>query len=162
MSSAAAKQVDDTQAERVDSIYTTRDDLARSFNPVTPHERMLVTAIAQAWERLQRAYDLERRAFEQTDPLELINNDLDKFKAITRFITDSERIYRRAVEELRRTQRTRQSAAGQPSRRRPAAQIIPLHTHAAERPGDTLVSSAEPNPNSKTNGRPQIADPGDT
>ena len=160
--SAAAKQIADTQAERLDSIYTTRDDIARSFNPVTPHERMLVTAIAQAWERLQRAYDLERRAFEQTDPLELINNDLDKFKAITRFVTDCERIYRHAIEELRRTQRTRQSAPGQPSRHRPTAQIVSLQPHPRPEPGDTLVSSPQLNPNSKTNGRHQIADPGDT
>jgi hypothetical protein len=70
MSSAAAKQIADASAERLDSIYTTRDDIARSFNPVTQHERMLVTAVAQAWERLQRAYELERRTFEPADPTE--------------------------------------------------------------------------------------------
>ena len=150
--SAAAKQIADTSAHRPDSFYTTRDDIARSFNPVTPHERMLVTAIAQAWERLQRAYDLERRAFEQTDPLEL-NNDLDKFKAITRFITDCERIYRRALEELRRTQRTRQSVP---------ARIVPLQRHPQREPGATVVSFDPPDPNPKTNGRPPIAGPGDT
>lgn len=159
MSSAAAKQPANTVPERADSIYTTRDDLARSFNPVTPHERMLVSAIAQAWERLQRAFDLEHRAFDQTDPLELINNDLDKFKAITRFVTDSERLYRRAIEELRRAQRNRQAP--------PAAQrtpkIVSVQRHPHSDPGDTLVSSSNPNPNPhpKTNGRPQIADPRD-
>ena len=157
MSSAAAKRPANTVPERADSIYTTRDDLARSFNPVTPHERMLVSAIAQAWERLQRAYDLERRAFDQTDPLEVINNDLDKFKAITRFVTDSERLYRRAIEELRRGQRTRQSAPAA----RPAPKIVPVQRHPRPEPGVTLVSSPTPSPNSTTNGRPQIADPRD-
>lgn len=119
----AHSQAHATQAEDFgpapDPIYATRDDIARSLNPANAHERMLVSAIAQAWERFQRACEIERRVFEKTDPVELLDNDLKKFKAVTRHVAECERMYRRAHEELRRAQRDRRAAPEQPERRRP-------------------------------------------
>ncbi len=97
-----------------DTVYTLRDDLARAHSPANAHERMLITAIAQAWIRLQAAYDLERRLFEKTDPLELLSNDLERFKVIARHISECERIWRRAVEELERAKRKRIDAVTGP------------------------------------------------
>ncbi len=67
----------------LDPVYTTRDDIARTHNPATPYERMLLTAAAQAWQRYQQALDLEKRLFAKTDPLELFSSNLEAFKAIT-------------------------------------------------------------------------------
>ncbi len=67
----------------LDPVYTTRDDIARTHNPATPYERMLLTAAAQAWQRYQQALDLEKRLVAKTDPLDLFSSNLDAFKAIT-------------------------------------------------------------------------------
>ncbi len=121
----------------LDPVYTLRDDLARSFNPANAHERMLVTAIAQAWHSLQDAYHLKRRIFEKTDPLELFSSDLERFKSINRHVTECERIWRRAMDELGRTQRRRQrESLASPNARRdrpaPPAPIVPIAAAAPE------------------------------
>lgn len=110
MSATALQRVD--QAEpAIDPVYISRDDLAQSFNPANGHERMLVTAAAQAWQRLQRAYDMERRLLETTDLLDLFKSDPDAFKSMARHIAECERIWRRALEALERVQRATAKAA---------------------------------------------------
>ena len=89
-------------------VYQLRDDLAHSYNPANAHERMLVTQIAQAWIRLQRAYDAERRYFEGRDSMEIIATKLDEFKAITRYVTDCERAWRHSTLNLEKSQRRRE------------------------------------------------------
>ncbi len=91
----------------LDPVYTTRDDIARTHNPATPYERMLLTAAAQAWQRYQQALDLEKRLFAKTDPLDLFSTNLEAFKAITRHVATCEGAWRRAMEQLERAQRSR-------------------------------------------------------
>jgi hypothetical protein len=108
--STATSQAD-SAPDRID-LYRLRDDLARSYNPANAHERMLVLAIAQAWQRLRRAYDAEERFFASRDILMAIGSNQDEFKAITRYVSDCERARRHAVAELERTQRRRCLAGG--------------------------------------------------
>jgi hypothetical protein len=129
---------------QVDPVYTLRDDLAHAHQPVNAHERMLITAIAQAWQRLQRAYDMERRVHEKTDPLDLFNNDLDRFKALARHIAECERIWRRAVEELERAKRRRPEGTSSVRRAFRVAPRPPLRTET------TRPDLPEPVPESGT------------
>jgi hypothetical protein len=94
----------------IDPVYLTRDDLARTFNPVTPYERMLLLNAAQAWHRLQKARELDRRFFETTDPLEVFTKNADAFKTLTRYVTDCERSWRHAIEAIERAIRNRTAA----------------------------------------------------
>jgi hypothetical protein len=86
-------------------LYRLRDDLVRAYNPATAHELMLITQIAQAWLRLQRAYATEQRYFEGRDILETIATKLNEFKAVTRFSTDCERAWSHATQNLEECQR---------------------------------------------------------
>jgi hypothetical protein len=118
-----------TESGAVDPVYLLRDDLACTYNPANAHERMLVTAIAQAWQSLQQAHELKRRVFEKTDPLELFSSDLDRFKTIHRLVADCERMWRRAMDELGRAQRRRlrETLASPNARRdRPPAPVVPV------------------------------------
>lgn len=84
-------------APAVDPVYALRDELARVYNPTTAHERMLVTVMAQALQRLHHAYELERRVFAETGPLELFSSNLEAFKTIARHVAECERAWRRAL-----------------------------------------------------------------
>lgn len=98
-------------------------DFTESYLPANAHERMLVTNLAECWIRVQRARDAERRFFEGRDLLELIDANQEKYKLITRYVTDCERGWRHAVHELETTQRRRLRAekrAETNDRRRPA------------------------------------------
>jgi hypothetical protein len=95
-----------------DDLYLLRDDLARSYGPANAHERMLVTNTAECWLRLARARDAERRFFEGRDVLAIIDAELQKFKIITKYVTECERAWRASVRELERTQKRRFEAAG--------------------------------------------------
>lgn len=100
-------------------LYRFRDELAHTHNPANAHERMLVTHIAQAWLRLQLARDTERRYFEGRDMVEIISTKLNEFKAVTRFVADSERSWRQAVISLEQCQRRRKhESLFQPNPRR--------------------------------------------
>jgi hypothetical protein len=124
MSATAPQRVVNPE-HSVDPVYTTRDDLASSFNPANAHERMLVTAAAQAWQRLQRAYDLERRLLETTDLLDLFTSNPEGFKSIARHIAECERIWRRALEALERVKRSNAAAAKmQTASPRPRPRVI--------------------------------------
>ena len=63
-------------------------------------EQMLARAADQAWSRLQQAYELENQVFERTPAIDLFNDDLERFKVITRHIAECERIWRRTAETL--------------------------------------------------------------
>lgn len=85
-----------------------RDEIAQTLPPANAVERMLLAQVAQSWERLQRAYELERQYFKGRDVAEIIRTKLDEFKAVTRYVTDSERAWRHALLNLEKTQRRRQ------------------------------------------------------
>ena len=63
-------------------------------------EQMLALAVDQAWRRLQRAYELETLVYEQIPAIDLFNEDLERFKVLTRHIVECERIWRRASDDL--------------------------------------------------------------
>ncbi len=91
----------------VDPVYLTRDDLARSLNPINDLERMLVTAAAQAWHALQNARELEAQVFAQTRPLDLFSTRLEHFKTITRHVANADRAWRQAMAAFDRAKRNR-------------------------------------------------------
>jgi hypothetical protein len=157
--STAASQADSTP-DRLD-LYRLRDDLSRSYNPANAHERMLVTAIAQAWQRLQRAYDAEERFFAKRDMLEIIGSNVDEFKTITRYVSECERARRHAVAELERTQRRRSIAGGfSPNARRHA---VPADATPPPEPGPepaVAISSSEIHPIEKIVDRVAASEPG--
>jgi hypothetical protein len=88
-------------------FYRVRDDLAHTHNPANAYELMLVTQMAQAWLRLQRAYDTEKLYFESHDIMETIATKLNEFKTVTRFVTDCDRAWRHAKQNLETCQRRR-------------------------------------------------------
>ena len=121
----------------LDPVYGLRDDLAEHFKPTSGYERLLVGAAAQALQRYQDAQKLERRLFEKVDPLELLTNNPDTFKTITRHVADCERAWRKALEEIRRAIRQREPGrlAQRPPRFSAAACAVhrraPEHSRAA-------------------------------
>lgn len=124
MNSAAAAHAEPAR-ERLD-LHQLRDDLVRGYAPANAQERMLVTQIAQSFLRLQRAQDAEARYFETKDILEAMQSDFERYKAITRYVSECERAWRQAVEILEKAQRRR--------------------TRAARRAGPVRVYSAPPDP----------------
>jgi hypothetical protein len=84
-----------------------RDELAQVTPPANALERMLLTQVAQSWERLQRAYELEDRYFKGRDMTEIVRTKLEEFKALTRYVTDCERAWRHALLNLEKAQRRR-------------------------------------------------------
>jgi hypothetical protein len=116
--------------------YRLRDELAQSFAPANAQERLLTTQIAQAWLRLQQAYETERRYLEKNDPLEALRSDFERYKFVTRLVTDCERAWRHAVAMLERTQRRRlreQLASPRPRTRTPAPSTLSMRCTG---PGD--------------------------
>ena len=108
------------------------DDLTRNYNPANGFEQMLVIAIAQAWLRLQRAQQAEQRYCATRDMVEVLTTKLDEFKAVTRWVTDCDRGWRKAVALLEQTQRRRQkeASAAAPSARRSQSRPAPLQPAA--------------------------------
>jgi hypothetical protein len=108
-------------------LYHLRDSLAQTYHPANAHERMLVTGIAQAWIRLERARELEQRYFEGQDMLAIIRARLAEFKAITRYATDCERAWRHAILALEKSQRQRKRipTLASPNARRAADRPTP-------------------------------------
>lgn len=100
-----------------------RDDIAEHFKPVTGYERHLVAISARAYERYEKALEMERRAFARTDPFEMLNKQPDLFKSITRYVADAERGWRKSLEEIRRA-----------IRQRPKGQTVPPANKAAAHP----------------------------
>ena len=123
----------------LDPVYGLRDDLAGHFKPINAFERLLLGVAAQALLRYQDAQKLERRLFEKVDPLELLTNNPDTFKTITRHVADCERAWRKALEEIRRAIRQRETTLDCPNTRRasqrPAAPpvAVPIN-HAKSAP----------------------------
>src|ERR1035441_10028920 len=103
---SAAVKTAEAAADWVE-VYRVRDDLAQSYSPANALERMLITQMAQSWLRLQRAYAAEERYFKTRDVLEAIANEFDRYKAITRQVTDCERAWRHAMLHLEKAQRRR-------------------------------------------------------
>lgn len=101
-----------------------RDGIAEHFKPATAYERHLVTIAARAYERYEKALDMEQRAFAKTDPLEMLAKQPDLFKSITRFVADAERGWRKSLEEIRRAIRQRPKTAV-PSGARPRQDTAP-------------------------------------
>jgi hypothetical protein len=130
---SAATTTAPSSPDRIE-LFELRDELAQTYNPVNAHERMLVTAIAQSWIRLERARELERRYFEGQDMLEVIRTKLAEFKAVTRFVTDCERAWRHAALDLEKSQRRRQ---------RPTL-ASPRARRAADRPAPPAPASVLP------------------
>ena len=85
-----------------------RDELAEAHKPADGYERMLVSEIAQAWFRLEKAREVEQRYCSTRDMVEVITTKLEEFKAITRYVAECERAWRHAVESLERSQHRRQ------------------------------------------------------
>src|SRR5664279_4040861 len=92
----------------LDPAHTLSDEIAQTHPPANGYERMLATAVALAWERLERAHEVERQYFKGRDMAEIIRPKLDEFKAVTRYVTDCERAWRHALANLEKTQRRRQ------------------------------------------------------
>lgn len=88
-------------------LYRLRDELAQIHQPANAYERMLVTQIAQSWLRLQRAAKLEQDYFQANDLMEVIATKLDQFKAVTRYASDCDRAWHKAVALLKTAQRQR-------------------------------------------------------
>ncbi len=119
----------------LDPVYGIRDDIARTHSPVTPYERMLLTAAAQAWQRFQQALDLEKRLFAKTDPLDLFSTNLAAFKSITRHVSVCDSAFRRAMEQLECTQRSRARedlGCGRPRSTAPDPQNRPTENRPTE------------------------------
>jgi hypothetical protein len=92
--------------DRLD-LYLYRDELAQSYNPANAHERMFVTEIAQAWKRLQKAYDREEQFYAGRPMNVVMAQDAENFKLVMRYLAECERAWRRAVETLEKSQRRR-------------------------------------------------------
>jgi hypothetical protein len=123
----------------LDPVYGLRDDLAEHFKPISAFERLLLGAAAQALLRYQEAQKLERRLFAKVDPLELLTNNPDTFKTVTRHVADCERAWRKSLEEIRRAIRQRETGPTvRKSSQRPAAPP----PHAAAVTPNTQVSPA--------------------
>jgi hypothetical protein len=107
-----------------------RDELAQVTPPANALEQMLLTQVAQSWERLQRAYELEDRYFKGRDMTEIVRTKLEEFKALTRYVTDCERAWRHALLNLEKAQRrrpreTKAVPASQRTAPQPAAAVAP-------------------------------------
>lgn len=107
------------ELEPVDPVYLLRDQLAGHFVPMTPYERRLLTRYAVTMERYDGALAMERRAFDKTDPLEMLEKAPERFKTISRYVAECERTNRRALEELRRIIRERKKTLASPNARKP-------------------------------------------
>ena len=116
-------------------LYRLRDELAHSYNPANAVERMLVSQMTQCWERLQRALDAEHRYLDKRDLLDVMKNDYDMYKTVTRYVADCERAWRHALLHLEKTQRRRQVIGGfsPNARRRPVEEELPVPAHATTR-----------------------------
>lgn len=135
-------------ASGANAVSKLSDELFATYSPANAHERMLVTQIVQSRQRLQRAYELEERYFSGRDMTEVLASKLAEFKAVTRFVTDSERAWRHAVDSLERAQRQRrrESQVAQVARApRPQSATAPLKDRGNERPV-AQMSVAAPNP----------------
>src|SRR3974390_2529554 len=104
---STATQTAEATPERVE-LYRLRDELAHTYNPANALERMLVTQMAQSWIRLQRAQEAEEKNFRERDVCDAITNDFNRYKAITRYVTECERAWRHAMLHLEKVQRRRQ------------------------------------------------------
>ena len=90
-----------------DAVSEICQDFAGHYKPVSGYESKLVEISARAYDRYEKALEMERKAFAKTDPLELITKQPDLFKAITRYVAEAERGWRKSLEELRRAIRQR-------------------------------------------------------
>jgi hypothetical protein len=104
---STATQVAEATPERID-LYRVRDEYAQAYAPADALERMLVSQLAQSWIRLQRAQEAEEKYFRTRDVLDAITNDYDRYKAITRYVSDCERAWRHVMLHLEKVQRRRQ------------------------------------------------------
>src|SRR6266496_636095 len=108
-----------------------RDDLVRAHLPANEYEKLLVTQIARTWLRHQQALDLESEIFAKSSAADLFANHLDRFKAIARYVAETERMWRHALDELRRAQRTRASNAKSSSHRGNISMVQPIRPEPA-------------------------------
>lgn len=122
MSNSAAQPARRPDAASVDIL---RDEIAAHFVPANAYERVLAANYAAAIARCDTAYQLEKDAFAKMNPLEMLEKHPERFKMVTRYVTDCERGVRRAVEELRRAIRERKKASPQPAASRPATYPAP-------------------------------------
>src|SRR5689334_19731934 len=86
-------------------FYHLRDHLVRIHRPADELEIMLVTQVARMWLRHQDACALEAEAFAVQGLSKLFNEEHDRFKSLTRYVAETERMWRHALDRLRRTQR---------------------------------------------------------
>lgn len=126
-----------------------REDLFAIYSPANAVERMLVTQIDQARQRLDRAHDLEQRYFASRDMLEVLTTKLAEFKAVTRFVSDCDRAWRHAMQALEKAQRQRRretTASAKPTRPSSvaAAQSEPPAARPVAQPSQPPVAVAAP------------------
>ena len=146
MSATATKT--DSQPGDLD-LNRIQDDLARNYNPANGFEQMLVTAIAQAWLRLQRAQAAEQRYCATRDMVEVLTTKLAEFKAVTRWVTDCDRAWRNAVTMVERTQRQRlRETSEAPNARRPRP-----HSATVQPPANAAAIVRDPEPSAPAQAR---------
>jgi hypothetical protein len=123
-------------------LYRVRDELAQAYNPANAVERMLVAQMAQSWIRLQRAQDAETQYFTSKTVLEAITNDFEKYKAITRYVSDCERAWRHAMLQLEKTQRLRSKTDTRSPNARKRWDRPPASTALPAEPAEVSVAPA--------------------
>ncbi len=140
-------QMAEAAPERVE-LYRLRDEIAQTYNPANAVERMLVTQMAQSWIRLQRAQEAEEKYFATRDVFDAITNDYNRYKAITRFVTECERAWRHAMLQLEKVQRWRQRTdlSSPNARRRPAQALSSVAVAALALPIAATSAEAEASP----------------
>jgi hypothetical protein len=144
-----------SETSPLDPVRTLCDAIAETHPPANAYEQMLLTQVARSWQRLERAYDAERRYFEGRDMAEIIRTKLDEFKAVTRYVTDCERAWRHATLNLEKAQRRRQreTKASSPPARRNAPPPAP---DPSPRPS---VPPPAPDPSPRPSVPPPVPDP---
>jgi hypothetical protein len=124
-------------------FYRTRDEFTRMYQPATEEERLLLVQMVRAWLRLQKFYELEAEIMETQGLNALFQNDLERYKIMTRTVAEAERMWRNALADFQRARRRRESHSLESPRRRG------LTTVASHRPPAAANGAApEPDPDS--------------
>ena len=132
----------------------TAEPVAAAYNPETLEERLLATQIERAWNHLQAMHRLHDQLLERCSLLDLFENDLERFKLLSRTLAEAERMWRHAVSEFWRARRRREKTE------KAEAAGKPVHTEQAENTGGALnLEPAAQHRNFRTPQQPHSAEP---